>query len=516
MSTSDRPPDPPPREKRNRFSIKTIPGVTPGLTSSLLAHAVVLFLLGMYYLPALVDFRPDLTLHLDELESFEEMDLFEDDEESFDFQADAGDDLFEPEPIEVEASEAWDETELASIPQSDVEMETNITADIGELIGNLAQSADTGSLSGSALSGRRNKGAAVAQNGGSEESEKAVALALAWIADHQLPNGAWSYTQLINPNCRGRCRDTAIDETNRSLVSATAMALLPMLGYGITHKEGKYQKQVKAGLDYIASNALVTPEGIVLAEAGSTPIMYHHGLATIVVCEAAAMTRDRKLEKLAQGAVDYIAWAQDPIGGGWRYVPKQPGDTSGLGWNFMALKSAEMADLRVPIQTFQGTRHFLDNVVGAEGGAKYGYLSNNPNHREGLGRGVQALTAIGLLGQMYLGRKQDHPGLIKGTDYLEEWGPSTSNLYYSYYATQVMHHFGGEKWERWNRTMRDELIRTQIKQGHEQGSWYTTGGLLKSSGRLGSTSFATMILEVYYRHMPLYRRTATIDSFPLD
>ena len=36
-----------------------------------------------------------------------------------------------------------------------------------------------------------------------------------------------------------------------------------------------------------------------------------------------------------------------------------------------------------------------------------------------------------------------------------------------------------------------------------------------SGGRIYCTSMATMILEVYYRHMPLYGKQAAEDDFPL-
>ncbi len=46
--------------------------------------------------------------------------------------------------------------------------------------------------------------------------------------------------------------------------------------------------------------------------------------------------------------------AQDPIGGGWRYEPHQPGDTSVTGWQLMALKSGQMAYLTVDPAVFDG------------------------------------------------------------------------------------------------------------------------------------------------------------------
>ena len=50
---------------------------------------------------------------------------------------------------------------------------------------------------------------------------------------------------------------------------------------------------------------------------------------------------------------------------------------------------------------------------------------------------------------MYLGWKIDEPALEQAVEYLDDLGPS-DNMYYNYYATQVMRHYGGEYWENWN------------------------------------------------------------------
>jgi hypothetical protein len=79
-------------------------------------------------------------------------------------------------------------------------------------------------------------------------------------------------------------------------------------------------------------------------------------------------------------------------------------------------------------------------------------------------------------------------------------------MYYNYYATQVMHHWGGEELIKWNNVMRDHLTETQAKEGHEAGSWSFKGHHgSQLGGRLYDTAMATMILEVYYGHMPIYR-----------
>ena len=50
--------------------------------------------------------------------------------------------------------------------------------------------------------------------------------------------------------------------------------------------------------------------------------MYSHGIATIAICEAYAMTNDRKLLLPAKAALNFLASSQDPKGGGWRCQPR--------------------------------------------------------------------------------------------------------------------------------------------------------------------------------------------------
>ncbi len=361
-----------------------------------------------------------------------------------------------------------------------------------------------GAFSGDAFSGRGTaKARLLAQGGGSAGSEKAVAAALKWLAAHQLADGGWSFNHASQSSCHGQCRDPG--KLTDARIAATALALLPFLGAGQTHKEGIYRSQVKGGLYFLINHIKVGPEGGSLIEAGGN--MYSHGIASICLCEAYAMTHDKSLYGPVKEVITFICYAQDTKGGGWRYRPRQPGDTSVVGWQLMALKSAHMAYVPVPMQTFQKASHFLDTVQ-SNGGANYGYTTS--------GEGA-ATTAIGLLSRMYLGWKHDNQALERGVHWLSEQGPSTSNMYYDYYATQVMHHWGGEPWRKWNSVMRDELVSAQATRGHEAGSWYMQGdGHNRYGGRLYCTAMATMILEVYYRHLPIYREKSTKDEFPLD
>ena len=117
-------------------------------------------------------------------------------------------------------------------------------------------------------------------------------------------------------------------------------------------------------------------------------------------------------------------------------------------------------------------------------------------------------TAVGLLARMYLGWPREDSRLARGVYYLEKLGPSRTDMYFNYYATQVLHHYEGSGWHAWNTTLRDRLVATQSRRGHEHGSWYFHDEHGQSGGRLYTTAMCVMILEVYYRHMPLYGRRA--------
>lgn len=442
-------------------------------------------LLATRTVPETVEELEPIRLERDPIEMPETAELTEVSSETLD------ENLEEFEQLDEEASSSLD------IELSEIGLETMPAS---ELMG------DVGLVTGSGLEGRGAgaRAAMVAQRGGTVESEEAVERALHWLMRHQNSDGSWNFDHRKG-QCQGRCGhpgDLAVCTTG-----ATAIALLPFLGAGQTHEEGEYRKNIEAGLRYLVAKMKIDGRGGSLLEGGR---MYDQGLATIALCEAYAMTQDRDLAGPAQAAVNFVVNAQDTTGGGWRYTPGMPGDTSVTGWQVMALKSAHMGYLRVPLNSVQGATHFL-NTVQAAGGAAYGYVSPAENR--------VGTSAVGLLCRMYLGWDREHPPLVDGVELLAKAGPlippeyDAVDPYYNYYATQVMHHYGGETWKRWNKVMRDFLVRTQDRQGHQAGSWWFEGPHTETGGRLYTTALACMTLEVYYRYMPLYRDQSTQVNF---
>jgi hypothetical protein len=336
----------------------------------------------------------------------------------------------------------------------------------------------------------------VTKEGGTTLTEAAVARGLRWLANHQSTDGSWSlsgFHKVGDCNCNG-----AGSFSGKS--PGTALAMLPFLGAGQSHLAGKYKGSVGRGLRWLVENQ--KENGDLRAGSNGNEGMYTHGQATIVLCEAFAMTGDEELRIPAQKAIDFIVAAQYRDGG-WRYTPGPPtqrGDTSVVGWQLMALQSARAASLTVPEQTWSMADLYLDSVQ-HKGGSQYSYQAR--------GGPTEVMTAEALLCRLYLGWNKERPGLSQGVHWLtDNHLPSerSPNIYYWYYGTQLLHHYGGADWEEWNVKMRDLLVNSQETGGHAAGSWAPRGQHAAPGGRIYVTSLSVCTLEVYYRHLPIFRQ----------
>ena len=329
----------------------------------------------------------------------------------------------------------------------------------------------------------------IEKEGGTTLTEAAVARGLRYLDKTQRDDGRW----VLKDGGGSAKSDSA----------ATSLALLPFLGAGQTHLSGRYRKTVASGLRWLVDQQKENGD---LRTNGS---MYAQGQGAIVLCEAYMTTGDHNLREPAQKAIEFIEKAQY-TDGGWQYVPFDPargssqrGDTSVVGWQLMALQSAKAAGLEVDDKVLLGAVHFLDGVTDANQ-AKYRYQPGKSP--------TPTMTAEALLCRMYLGWKKDNPGMTMGMRWLtNEHLPSKGkpDIYYWYYGTQAFHHMGGDAWDKWNQRMRDILVNTQITEGDANaGSWPIMKGdrHAGAGGKIYTTSLAVCTLEVYYRHLPIFRQ----------
>ncbi|MCR9197505.1 MAG: terpene cyclase/mutase family protein [Planctomycetaceae bacterium] len=453
---------------------------------SLAVHFVIAVLMALWVLPS--DYTPD----------FFDLIVTREAEESQVVKVEPIAELLQPDKIEELNVNSNLKKLLSDLDDGDTSMEMNdvldrdLSFDLEPTDAEMESVFRKGEFGGRSKAGKQ---AALKKYGGTAASEKAVSMGLRWLQSIQQEDGSWHFRQVGAGAQPGAFQ--------RTEVGATSLALLCFLGAGHTHfDEGPYKETVAKGLAYIGTQAEISQgtadlRGSFEGNAG----MYVHGLATICISEAHALDpRNKDLQKLTGMAVGFIEKAQNPFSGGWRYTPRSDdADTSVAGWQIMALHSAKAGRVRVSSKTMREAREFLREAQTDRSGAFYCY---NPARKSR----SKTMTAVGLLCRMYLGWKKDHEGLQQGVAYLAKQGPDRNNMYYNYYATQVLRHWGGKEWDSWNKKQRSMLVSTQITEGPAAGSWPITDNHGDAGGQIYQTALSILTLEVYYRHLPIYRK----------
>jgi hypothetical protein len=325
--------------------------------------------------------------------------------------------------------------------------------------------------------------------GGSEGTERAIALGLDWLTKHQEPDGRWEMSKH--------------GSTKEYNTAGAGLALLCYYGWGIKHgeygdpsKNPQHHEAVDKALAWLIEQQ--KPDGD-LRGSKHQHAMYCHGIAAIALCEAYALTEDPKLKEPATLAVQFILDAQHDAGG-WRYQPGQAGDLSVTGWQLMALHSASMSGIDVPDEAFEKAKRFVDSVAHGKQGGRYGY--------SGPSGGGPAMTPTG----MFLRQLELEPPttarMNESAQYMKAniLKPGKRQFYYEYYATLALYQHQGPVWKQWNESMKENYLAAQTATGEHTGSWDPNldGNFAKRGGRVTTTALAILSLEVYYRLLPMY------------
>jgi hypothetical protein len=333
--------------------------------------------------------------------------------------------------------------------------------------------------------------------GATPQSEAAIAAALQWLAANQSADGRW------DADLHGAGKETKTLGHDRQAAGAradtgvTGLALLAFLGNGQTHLEGRHREKVQHGLEFLLASQATN--GNLAGNAEFFASMYCHGIATLALSEAYALTGDERLLSGLNKALRYTIAAQH-AGGGWRYQPYDEGDMSQFGWQLMALHSAELAGIKMPAETRTRMARFLR---AASSGPERGLASYRPGDRVS-----RTMTAEALVCRQFLGAENRAATLAEAATYISEERPGDgqTNLYYWYYGTLALFQKQGPEWEAWNKALQQELLSSQRQDGERRGSWDPDPLWGGYGGRVYSTSMATLSLEVYYRYLPLHGR----------
>jgi hypothetical protein len=357
------------------------------------------------------------------------------------------------------------------------------------------------------------KARALTLNGGTRETEAAVAKGLAYLASVQQPSGAWgSYEELD-------------DKYGQFAIGKTGLALLAFLGAGHTHlSHTQHSDNVMRALAFLI--ALQDPAS---GHFGSSEA-YSHGIATYALAECYALTGETELRAPLERAVAHILakqnHASDPrLFGGWSYYYKDDRvydrwpRTSITVWQVMALESARLAGVRVPEKVFDDAAAFIRNAEDEDNG--WFRYNHDPARLSSNWPTLPASTPAALFALSLVGDDIESDAFARSREFVLSRAPreyrrgsdddfvrrGQGNLYFWYYGTLAMFRAGGNAWQRWNAGMKNALVRGQRK----DGSWtpidlYSSYARDDEHDRSYSTAMCVLSLEVYYRYyLPLLK-----------
>ncbi|MCY3003352.1 MAG: hypothetical protein NTV21_16275 [Planctomycetota bacterium] len=354
---------------------------------------------------------------------------------------------------------------------------------------------------------------ALREHGGSQETERAVANGLRYLASRQRRDGAWG------------ALDDRSDKYRDVRVGKTGLALLAFLGAG--HVPGGTTEH--AAVVERAVRWLVAQQDAASGHFGDSEA-YGHGIATYALAECFALTRDPALREPIERAVERILSEQFTAGdarnvGGWSYfyadgaVFDRWPRASITAWQVMALESARLGGIAVPDEAFDSAHTFLRGAWDADLG-RFRYSHDPVRLRSGYatlpGSTPAALFALSLLGEDlasgqwaeavdFIGACAPDAYRWEGEDAFVE--RAAGNLYFWYYGSLALLRRGGDAWERWNVALKESLPPAQAP----DGSWAPLDVYARYAGdderdRVYSTAMCVLSLEVYYRYFtPLLR-----------
>ncbi|MCL1921315.1 MAG: terpene cyclase/mutase family protein [Kiritimatiellaeota bacterium] len=360
------------------------------------------------------------------------------------------------------------------------------------------------------------RGSALGGGGGqgSRETEDAVMRTLRWLKKTQAQDGSWP----------------------RNRIAMTGLAVLTFLAHAETPGESEeFGETVRRGIEFLLSQQKA--DGRFMGVDGND---YSHPIATYALCEAYGMTYNPNVKAAVERALVPIVNGQHPTGG-WTYqmypgqekddAGRESGayrdDTSYMGWCVQALKAAHLVQANVPglaDACKKAVRGFKANAA-PNGG--FGYTSP----------GTGGLTSVGTLCLQLLGASDDRATKLS-SDLMAQWKPSFADKapgigdslqYYYYYATQSKYHFGGPRWESWNKEMKSVYVGAQkieknaIKdaEGRDRDIGWWENGDTHTDRPVMDTCLAALQLMVYYRGglrttseiaIPAELRSATLDG----
>ncbi|MHC4662360.1 MAG: HEAT repeat domain-containing protein [Planctomycetota bacterium] len=341
---------------------------------------------------------------------------------------------------------------------------------------------------------------AAGSSGGGGDSDNPVLATLRWLHFHQKkPEGSWS-TSSFTEDCRlePKCAGESGKDFN---IGASGLSILSFLGYGHTHRIGKFKKTVRRGL--MGLMKFQRKEDGLFGDEEREFYPLEHYLAAMCMCEAYAVTRDNVLKSPAQKSIEMLFKLRNPDGG-WPVKKGEASTVAGTAFAVLAAKAAKMGKLEIPEGLFKGASEWLDKATAADGSVS----AMLPGEK---GKATLLLSPHGRIGaamlaRIFCGSKRTKPELQAGKNKISAvpphvWENSASYLPDMYFSTYALFQFGGEPWKKWLDNHVTRFAARQKYFGCEDGSFDASTGSGPFSDRASATALGSLTLEICFRYL---------------
>jgi hypothetical protein len=277
----------------------------------------------------------------------------------------------------------------------------------------------------------------------------------------------------------------------------TGLAVLAFLASGEDPNFGPYRDVVRRGLRHIIGS-----QSAVTGYMG--PSMYHHGFATLALCEAYGVVDDSDLFSVEESeskrgldlAIELAVRAALTSQKGnrrsaWRYAPNaSDADTSVSGAVMMGLLAARNAGFEVPDESIDKAIEYFAGMTAGDGTVGYSGTT------DGGGESVARSSITNLVLAIARRKEMKAYQLTKQYIIVNRDAAPTWPEYARYYQAQALFQSDVEIWKEWNDRLVRKLKREQQPDGSFQGDLGVTN----------STSMSLLALAVNFRFLPIYER----------
>src|SRR5579862_153793 len=349
-----------------------------------------------------------------------------------------------------------------------------------------------------------------ANGGPGPQAERAIDNALAFLQKKQDQDGGWPVKILSGRSWP----DGETGDFQWGRVGVSGLVLLAFFGDGHTwlaedlrQGEHSYADSLRRGIKFLIASQDPETGRFGAGQGERVHFMYNHGMATLALAEACALSGDAELKARVEKAVAYLVKTQTS-NGGWNYYGHQNSDDISVSvWQVQALVAAREAGVAVPDETLARAAQLFKKAT--KGDRVVYRLEADDNIY------TPSLAGMALMMRPLLGEDSSSPELkvlaakldsftpVAKKTWGRDWVPSSKDApdrakidpYMLYYCTYGMFFLGGAEWEAWNKAAMETILSMQAI----DGSWRLNDINTFKGGTCYSTALCVLTLQVHHR-----------------